>query len=129
MPRSKRTHRTVLAETCLLCLRRANRTLSAKLRTLVKDNVFKNYDNHQDILPSGICYTCQEKLEASTKLQQSKPLTPLPRIDFERLVREMGRVFPDNWISDCGCRLCQSAKTPFGKNKPTNFFLLQGKQL
>ncbi len=75
-------------------------------KDLIRKYAFKGYGDHEDILPSGICYGFRMRLSS---LESSKPVSMSSRL-YDSMVQDLSSLHV-TW-SDCVCelwRLCTSA--------------------
>ena len=111
--RKKKSHLDCLFESCLICVRKADRQVSSQknLLSYIVESILIDYENVKQFLPSGICSTCRRK-------EISKIEWP----NYSNWLETLGNI-PSATMSssDCQCFVCVRARSMNRKkNKQKN---------
>ncbi len=96
---------------CCLCLDRSDRQVTEKQKDIIKKHVFKEYGEHEGLLPKGICNGCRSKLSTQGS---SKPIVPSTLL-FPSPVQDLSSK-RDTQLG-CQCELCKLAKSAHHEGK------------
>ena len=107
MPHTKKTHQYVLANTCVICLRKGDRPLTEAQRQAVNTYVFKDFLQHSVILPASICGSCRQTLSSQGNPDSQKRRLPPPPA-YNRMVADLS-VLSGGTSEVCPCDLCRIA--------------------
>ena len=106
-PRGKKLHSECLLLSCLVCLRKADRQISAKkdLLSFIVNNKIQDFENVKHHLPSGLCSTCRQK-----------DIAKIDFPDYSRWIDILSNLSVASRSSpDCQCFVCVNARTKIPK--------------
>ena len=120
------THVLVLEQGCLLCcISKGDKTLSDKLKQLLRENVSNEAADNLDKLPKRVCKGCARKLLSSAS-PKPRPMHP---VDYSALLKDLVGRDPKASAKECGCDLCFHATwkpvNPKTDKRPQSKYLLK----
>lgn len=115
MPTHHRSHEQCLPVVCVLCLGKSSVGLTDNHKQLISLLVYKDFYKNESFLPSGICYTCKNKLNSQGKPDE-KPLPP--KILYDDLVNHVKlRPRPTRATESTYQCLCEICRVSLAKTK------------
>ncbi|PAA58256.1 hypothetical protein BOX15_Mlig012838g9 [Macrostomum lignano] len=108
MPNAKKSHEECRESLCLLCLRKASRSIWSVANFSAEDLV-PNFASVQHILPTGLCDGCRRIISS---LSGPAPRELPPRLNYEQMVADLQSLPPSTRNNPhCSCELCELARS------------------
>ncbi len=105
MPKQKKTHQECQEALCAFCLRPKARILNQAEKETLQKQYFMDFFMFADLLPTGICATCHQRVQS---LGGAAPRVFPPPLDYKLMVSDLHSLpLPTRSAPTCSCELCR----------------------